>query len=104
MTAKTMTTNNTQDSSQVLSATPNPSRFINIDRDGARLYAEVANTDGECECVPCEMAGTKRVWECNALSCTKFICHVWTIKVSGSEDGHWCSKARLKYFKDLDLN
>ena len=104
MTAKTMTTNNTQDSCQVVPSTPNTIRFINIERVGARVCAEVANTDGECECVTCGTAGTKRVWVFNALSCTNFICHVWSIKVSVYEDGHWCGKVCLKYFKDLDLN
>ena len=47
MTSKTMNTNNTQDSSQVVPATPTPMRFINIEHIGASVYAEFSTTDGQ---------------------------------------------------------
>ena len=68
---KTMNTNDTPKSSQVVPVTPTSSRFINIEWVGDRVLSKFSTANGECECVPCEMSGEEHIWVCNYPSCAK---------------------------------
>ena len=57
-----MNNNDTQYYSQVVPGTPTSRIFINTERSGGRVFSEVSTTYSECECVPCEMAGTNDFW------------------------------------------
>ena len=83
MTDKTMNIKYIQDYSQVVHVTPTPSIFISIKQGGARACVEVVTKYGECEWVPCEMDGEKRVCECNDTSCNKFFIIFYPLKYTG---------------------
>ena len=83
---KTMRIKDDQDYSQVVHVTTTSMIFINIERDCGKVGYKVSTTYVECECFPCEMAGTKRFWSFNAPFYAKYVHNVCFINVSCYED------------------